>query len=498
MAEIILGAGRQKNIQSIVQIAEAELQKSQGSARRLIVRGAGIEISATRHGFDGPFESFAVRLNSDRSRAQTFLQDLAARHPGLCSTVEVEGGSEFRCHSSAAGNVGVDSVLDELSAHLHLPEVWRVHGEDYRHGHLSMEGMFRLMVQNHASDLHLSPGARPLLRVDNQIRTTDFGEPLSAEQILRMIREVAHDHDWDEFQTRQQCSFNFHQVGLGYSRISAFIKATVPHCTIRFLPETIPSFEDLHIPRDIMETLGSLDYGLILITGMTGSGKSTTVASLLEWLNENEQLHIITIEEPVEYVHQNRKSIVSQRDVGVDVPSFAEAVRGALRHDPDVIFIGEMRDQDTIRAAISAASTGHLVISTLHSNTSAEVVNRIVSFFDPVERDLIRLQLRDAMKCVICQRLLPRVGGGRIPALEFLFSDTKHLNDCILAGDTVGIRTGMQQGLSRSSIFEESLLKLFQAELISLEEGRLHSSSREVFEQMRLGTYKQPSLEPGH
>jgi pilus retraction protein PilT len=498
MAEIILGAGRQKSIQGIVQIAESELQKSHGAPRRLVVRAAGIEISATRHGFDGPFESFAVRLSAEDSRAQTILQELAGRHPGQCSVVDVEGRREFRCQRSGTGKGGEVSILDDLSVQLHLPEVWRVHGEDYRHGHLSMEAMFRLMVRNHASDLHLSPGSRPLLRVDNLIRTTDAGEPLSAEQILSMIREVSHDHDWNEFQTRQQCSFNFHQIGLGYSRISAFIKATVPHCTVRFLPETIPSFEDLHVPRDIMETLGTLDYGLILVTGMTGSGKSTTVASLLEWLNENEQLHIITIEEPVEYVHQNRKSIVSQRDVGIDVPSFAEAVRGALRHDPDVIFIGEMRDQDTIRAAISAASTGHLVISTLHSNTSAEVVNRIVSFFDPVERDLIRLQLRDAMKCVICQRLLPKVGGGRIPAMEFLFNDTKHLNDSILAGDTVGIRTGMQQSLSRSSIFEESLLKLFQAELISLEEGRLHASSQEVFEQMRLGTYKQPSLEPGH
>ncbi|MCA9096857.1 MAG: Flp pilus assembly complex ATPase component TadA, partial [Planctomycetaceae bacterium] len=206
-------------------------------------------------------------------------------------------------------------------------------------------------------------------------------------------------------------------------------------------------------------------------------------------------VHIVTIEEPVEYVHINQKAIISQRDVGVDVPTFADAVRGALRHDPDVIFIGEMRDQDTIRSAISAAATGHLVISTLHSNTSSEVVNRIVSFFDPVERDLVKLQLRDAIRCVMCQRLLPKVGGGRVPAIEFLFNDTKHLNDSILAGDTAGIRTGMQQPLSQSCIFEESLYKLWKDDLIDAQTGREHASSEEIFEQMRHGTYRPPMLD---
>src|SRR5262249_4837224 len=158
-------------------------------------------------------------------------------------------------------------------------------------------------------------------------------------------------------------------------------------------------------------------------------------------------------EDPVEYVFVNRRSIVSQRAVGTDVPNFEMAVRGSLRHDPDVIFIGEMRDKETIRAAITAASTGHLVISTLHSNTAAEVANRIVSFFDPVERDLVRLQLRDAIKCIICQRLVRKLDGGRIPAFELLFNDIKHISDCILSGDTTGLRIGMQQTLSQSMLF---------------------------------------------
>jgi twitching motility protein PilT len=197
----------------------------------------------------------------------------------------------------------------------------------------------------------------------------------------------------------------------------------------------------------------------------------------------------------VEYVHVNKRSVVSQRDIGVDVANFEEGVRGALRHDPDVIVIGEMRDPDTIRAAINAAATGHLVISTLHASTASEVVSRVVSFFDPVERDLVKLQLRDALKCVICQRLVRKAGGGRRPALEFLFNDTKHIADGILTGDTLAIKVGMQQDASASFIFEKHLYDLVKADLITKDQGREFSSDRSIFDQMLLGTYVIPSVE---
>jgi pilus retraction protein PilT len=495
MASIIVGVGHQSSLRKTLQIAEAELQRTQGVPRRLVLRAAGIEVIAARHRFEGEFESFIVRLKAG-DRLLEPLAQLAAQSTTPCSITDIEGGKELRCdHGSTVGD-GVMLLLDQVSALIPLPEIWRVHGEDFRHAYLSVESLFRRMVGKHASDVHLYPGSPPMLRVDNLIQPVAGDEPLSAEQILSLIRDTSHEHDWKEFQEQKQCSFNYHQVGLGYSRISAFIKAGVPHCTIRFLPEKIPSFEELHIPRKTMEALARLDYGLILVTGMTGSGKSTTVASFLDWINAHNNVHVVTIEEPVEYVHVNRKAIISQRDVGVDVPTFADAVRGSLRHDPDIIFIGEMRDQETIRAAINAAATGHLVVSTLHSNTSAEVVNRIVSFFDPVERDLVKLQLRDAIKCVMCQRLLPKVGGGRVPAIEFLFNDTKQINDSILSGDTVGIREGMQQHVSQSTIFEDSLLSLFRSELISLDSARHHASSAEILEQMRLGTYHPPTLEP--
>jgi twitching motility protein PilT len=353
------------------------------------------------------------------------------------------------------------------------------------------------MVKFRASDVHLYPGSVPVFRVDNILRRaqTSGTETLSAEQVVALIQETAPARDWQEFQDHQQCSFIYHQVGVGYTRVSAFIKAGVPHCTMRYLPEKIPSFEDLNIPRTAMEKLAALHFGLILVTGMTGSGKSTSVAALVDWINENKEVHVLCLEEPVEYVHVNKRSVVSQRDIGVDISTFQEGVRGALRHDPDVIVVGEMRDPDTIRSAISAAATGHLVISTLHASTASEVVNRIVSFFDPVERDLVKLQLRDALKCVVCQRLVPKIGGGRLPALEFMFNDTKHIADGILSGNTLAIKIGMQQDSSGSFIFEKYLYDIAKNGLITNEHAREYASERSIFDQMRLGTYVIPSVE---
>ena len=412
--------------------------------------------------------------------------------------MEKDGTLELLCPGPAAAQATPDQVrqtCDALSARLRLPEVWRVQGRGYRLDPISLDGLFRLMIKFKASDIHLYPGSPPVFRVDNILRRPQMSDALSAEQIFALIQEMAPARDWHDLEERQQCSFIYHQVGLGYARASAFMKAGVPHCTLRYLPETIPSFEDLSIPRDTMERLAKLHFGLVLVTGMTGSGKSTSVAALVDWINEHKEVHILCLENPVEYVHANRRSVVSQRDIGVDVADFQEGVRGALRHDPDVIVIGEMRDPDTIRAAINAAATGHLVISTLHASTASEVVSRVVSFFDPVERDLVKLQLRDALKCVMCQRLVRKAGGGRRPALEFLFNDTKHIADGILTGNTLAIKVGMQQDASASFIFEKHLYDLVKADLITKDQGREFSSDRSIFDQMLLGTYVIPSVE---
>jgi twitching motility protein PilT len=496
MKEVVLGVGQQSSLWSIVQIADEQLRSIHGSPRRMIARSRGVEIEAARPQFEGEFQAFTLRFPQPGAKLKESISGFLPRSPVACEVVEDNGSLVLRCNARTAEQATkVHEACDELSKTFVLPEVWRIHGEEYRTAPLSPEALFKAMARFKASDIHLCPGATPVFRVDNVLRRVQAFEPMSSEQILNMIEEIAPEKHSREFLERQQCSFIYHQVGVGYARVSAFFKAGVPHCTMRFLPEAIPSFEELNIPRDTMEALGNLHFGLVLVTGMTGSGKSTTVASLVDWINANKSLHILCIEEPVEFVHKGKKSVVSQRDVGEDIGSFHDAVRGALRHDPDAIVIGEMRDPDTIRSAINAAATGHLVISTLHSGTAYEVVNRIVSFFDPVERDLVKLQLRDALKCVICQRLVPRVGGGRQPALEFLFNDTKPVSDCILSGNTIGIKIGMQQESSRSFIFEKYLYDLLKREAISVETARSYASEPAILDQMRLGTYAIPSLD---
>ncbi|HVW01659.1 MAG TPA: ATPase, T2SS/T4P/T4SS family, partial [Planctomycetaceae bacterium] len=276
---------------------------------------------------------------------------------------------------------------------------------------------------------------------------------------------------------------------------SAFVQSGKPHVTLRLLPERIPGFEELNLPANVFEELGQLQSGLVLVAGVTGSGKSTTVAALVDWINTNRPLHIITLEDPIEYRHLNRKSILSQRNVGTDVFDLPTAIYGALRQDPDIIVIGELRDAKTIQAAINAASTGHLVIGTMHANTAADVVGRLLSFFAPSERDLVRLQLREALQCVICQRLVPRIGGGRVPALELLFNDTSVMSEALASGNASSVRTAMQQTLSRSRLFETDLKRLTQEKVIAYETGQAYATDTSVFEQMVLGTYAPPTLD---
>ena len=430
MKEVVLGLGQQKSLWSVVQQADEQLRTIHGSPRRMIVRSRGIEIEASRPRFEGDFESFKVRFPQPSRALRDSLGAFAARCPVACEVGDAEGTLVLGCAAPSAGQVdklheACDALSETYPAARGLADPRRGVPDRPDQPRGPLPGHDPLQGQRHPP----LPRAAPVFRVDGAMRRVQSFEPLSSEQILSMIETIASEKHFREFTERQQCSFIYHQLGLGYARVSAFCKAGVPHCTMRFLPEKIPSFEELNIPRAAMERLANLHFGLVLVTGMTGSGKSTTVASLIDWINANRSLHILSIEEPVEYVHTGKKSIVSQRDVGEDIGSFHDAVRGALRHDPDVIVIGEMRDPDTIRSAINAAATGHLVISTLHSGTAYEVINRVVSFFDPVERDLVKLQLRDALKCVICQRLLPKIGGGRLPALECLFNDTKAISD---------------------------------------------------------------------
>ncbi len=495
MAEHIIGIGGERSISEVVAVAEAELSRAEGHPKKVKLRAENCEILAERPDFDGRFATFTLRLHLDDAQVKA----VKALLPGLGGHYDVSQDDGWYILQWPAApeesREAQQADTKKLASAVRLPEVWRVQGSDFRIERISAQLLFQAMLQYKASDVHLFPGAPPVFRVDNKAQESKIMGPLSSHQIRGLIREIAAEKFWDEFERDFQTSFNYHQAGLGYARVSAFIKNGAPHCTFRFLPEKIPSFEDLNVPADTMVQLGKLHHGLVLITGMTGSGKSTTMAALVDWINSNKAVHILCIENPVEYVHANKKAIVSQRSTGADVRNFFDAVTGALRHDPDVIVIGEMRDPDTIRAAINAAATGHLVISTLHSNTASEVVNRVVSFFDPVERDLVKLQLRDCVRCVMCQRLVPRMGGGRVPALEFLFNDIKPITDAIIAGNTDALRIGMQQTVSHSFLFEEYLFKLYRKKLISLENAREFATDVSVLDQMLMGTYSVPRLD---
>ncbi|MDZ4859803.1 MAG: PilT/PilU family type 4a pilus ATPase [Candidatus Hydrogenedentes bacterium] len=495
MAEWILGVGRQKSLREIVAIGEKEIIEKEGPPRRLTLRSSSVEMTADRPDYEGPWTNFSLRAHA-KGHSLECMEKIAADFAPDCDLVVEDNWHILRFPAPASTNhTRALEALDTYSNMLQFPEVWRVRGEKFRLDPISVELLFKALVEYKASDVHLSPGEQAMFRVDGEIAPSEVFGVLSAPQILAVIREVAQERDWNEFQENKQASFNFHQAGLGYSRVSCFVTSGAPHLTFRYLPERIPSFEDLHLPVDLMETLAELHHGLVLLVGMTGSGKSTTVAALVDYINAHHTSHILTIENPVEYVYHNRKALISQRNLGTDVATFGLAVTGALRHDPDVIVIGEMRDPDTIRAAINAAATGHLVISTLHSNTAFEVVNRIVSFFDPVERDLVKLQIRDCMRCVICQRLVPKAGGGRIPAIEVLFNDVKAINDAVMLGDTDGIRVGMQQTTSRSWIFENYLFRLQKEGKITLEQARAFCTDVSILDQMLMGTYSVPRLE---
>lgn len=496
MNDLIIGTGRKSSLDEVLRVSETEVVRKFGKPRGMIARGHGIEIHTSRHAFEGPFEQISVRIPSE-GRLVASMREFAEHSSPDVSIVESDGNLELRLRPPAASANGEDkpSLLQQLSALLHLPEVWYVRGENFRHDRLGVESLLRAMKNFHASDIHLFPGARPVFRVDNQIRYSEHADPISADQIMGLVKEIAPERDWEAMQNEQQCSFTFHQAGLAFARVSAFIKTGVPHCTLRFLPEQIPSFEELHIPPDTLQNLANLRYGLVLVTGMTGSGKSTTVAAIIDWINRHRACHIVSIEDPIELMHVNHKSVVSQREVGRDVKTFDSALHAALRHDPDVVFIGEMRDADTIHAAIDAASTGHLVLSTFHANTASEVVGRLLSFFSPGERDLVRMRLRDSLKCVICQRLIPAKSGGRIPLLEVLLNDTQDLSEFIAAGDGPGIRLAMQQPISSSFIFEKYLMKLITQEIIDWTDALTYASNADMLKQMKLGTYVTPSLD---
>jgi len=328
-----------------------------------------------------------------------------------------------------------------------------------------MNDLLNLMVDEGASDLHLQVGQAPTLRVGGGMTPVD-GPKLMPEDTEQLMRSIASDFHQQRAKQVGSADFAFAFMDKARFRVSVLKAKGNYGMVLRMIPHKMFSMRELGLPDRIKDLL-TRPRGLILVTGPTGSGKSTTLASMVNWINENEEGHIITIEDPIEYYHNHKKCIVTQREVGIDVPSFAEAIRGALRQDPDIILVGEMRDLETIEAAVSAAETGHLVFGTLHTTGAARTVDRIVDAFPASTKDQIRTQLASSVIAVISQALCKKVGGGRIASYEIMIT-TDSIAALIRDNKTYRITSDIQTGGQMGMItLDAHLMSLYARGLIS-------------------------------
>lgn len=339
-------------------------------------------------------------------------------------------------------------------------------------------------LNSHASDVHFKSGQPPILRVDGQLLPLPDHPVMDSSQVAKLAYQIMSERQREYFIREREIDMGYGISGLGRFRVNIFQQRGTIAISLRVVPFGIKGYDDLNLPVKVMEKIGRETRGLILVTGTTGSGKSTTLAAIIDQINQERKSHIITIEDPIEFLHRDQKSIISQREIGHDTESFAQALKMALRQDPDVILVGEMRDFDTIETAILAAETGHLVLSTLHTLDAPETVNRIVAVYPPYQQKQIRLQLGGILKAVISQRLLPRADtDGRVPAVEIMLS-TSRVRECIVEKEkTYDLHEVIGEGHSTYGMqtFDQSLMFLLKKQLISYEEALRHSTNPEDF-----------------
>lgn len=283
---------------------------------------------------------------------------------------------------------------------------------------MHLDRLLRAMIQFKASDLHVQAGSPPMLRIDGEMTALDL-PATSSDDVAALVAGVATDQANREIESQWSADFAHAITDLGRFRVNVFRQQGSLAIVARLIPLQIPMLEDLHLP-DVIEEIASAGRGLVLVTGTTGSGKSTTLAAMIGHLNRTQRLRILTIEDPIEFLHVSDKSLIAQREFGADTPGFAEALKRALRQDPDVILVGELRDEETMRTALQAADTGHLVFSTLHTTNAALTIQRLIAMFPPAERDLLLLQLETNLEAVISQRLAKARAGGRLPVVEIM------------------------------------------------------------------------------
>jgi twitching motility protein PilT len=348
---------------------------------------------------------------------------------------------------------------------------------------MNIDELLKIGIEREASDVHLKVGQHPTLRIHGILYPLTGLDRLSARDAEEVIEDLLNDYQKKKLRENMDVDFAYSLSGYGRFRGNIFLQRGTLAVSMRIIPFEIKAMRDLLLP-EVLEKICDFPRGLVLVTGTTGSGKTTTLASMIDHINRRRRERIITIEEPIEFLHADKMSMICQREVGEDVTSFGRGLRAALREDPDVILVGEMRDQDTIETAILAAETGHLVLSTLHTLDAPETINRIVAVFPPHQHRQIRLQLSNLIRAVISMRLVPRQdGSGRVPAVEVMIS-TGYIQGCILDGEKTNlIRDAIQAGVSEYGMqtFDQSIYYLYKDGYISFEQGMSYSSNPDGF-----------------
>lgn len=333
--------------------------------------------------------------------------------------------------------------------------------------------------KNKASDLHLSSGMPPMIRVDGEMKRINL-PTLDNEAVLRMVLDIMNDKQRKTFEENLEVDFSFEIPNVARFRVNAFNQDRGPAAVFRTIPSVVLSLEDLDAPQ-IFREICMKPRGLILVTGPTGSGKSTTLAAMVDYINDKHRAHILTVEDPIEFVHQSKKCLVNQRELNKDTHSFENALRSALREDPDVILVGELRDLETIRLAMTAAETGHLVLATLHTSSAPKTIDRVVDVFPAEEKSMVRSMLSESIQAVIAQTLIKKVGGGRVAAHEIMLGTSAIRN--LIREDKIAqmysmIQTGQQDGMQT---LDQCLENLVRDRLITPGDARTRAVDKSKF-----------------
>ncbi len=351
---------------------------------------------------------------------------------------------------------------------------------------LRIEPFLEEVIKRDASDLHLQVGLPPMLRVDGALRPIADAAPLKPVDVEGLVYTLLNEDQKKLLIKDRELDFSFAFGNKGRFRVNAFHEKGNIAVALRLIPTKIRTLEELGMP-EVVSSFTNYPRGLVLVTGPTGSGKSTTLAAMVDMINNDKSLHIVTIEDPIEYEHHHKKSIVVQREVHFDTNGFAPALRSALREDPDVVLIGEMRDLETISAAITIAETGHLVLATLHTNSAAQTIDRIIDVFPPYQQQQIRVQLAGIVQAIVAQRLIPMVGGGRIAAAEIMVA-TSAIRNIIRDSKThqldAAIQTGAEYGMQT---MDRTLVSLVQSGKITFEEAKNYAVDLVELERLMRG-----------